>query len=291
MRLQPVTRVGRVSAAAFTERFRRPRLPVVFERLSENWPARRKWSFDYLRQVAGDTPVPLYGDYQRNARDYQYAHADRMPLADYLDRLEAGQTDLRVFSLNIFTALPALADDFEFPDLGLRLFEKVAFLFAGGRGARVQMHFDIDLPELLLCHFGGAKRVLLFPPEQTRHLYRVPFSFSSLRVIDFSRPDFARFPALCRLEGYEVRLGHGDVLYMPPGYWHYVVYEEPGFSMSLRALPRDPVRVMRMLNNLLVVRTVERGMRRLIGRRWIDANERRALENTNRRVEEQTGSG
>ena len=284
MELQQVQRVGRLDADAFREGYGKPQKPVVLERLTEDWPARQKWSFDYLKQVAGDTVVPLYGGRQQEARNYQYAHADRMPLRAYIERLQAGQTDLRVFSFNILSAMPALARDFSLPDIGLRLFGKVAFLFAGGRGAKVQMHFDIDVPELLLCHFGGTKRVLLFPPEQTRYLYRVPFSFSSLHEVDFDRPDYERFPALTRLKGYEAELHHGDVLYIPAGYWHYIVYEEPGFSMSLRALPRHPANFARMLNNLLVIRTVERTMRKLFGRRWIERNERRALEGTNRRV-------
>lgn len=277
-------RVGRLPRDAFVRRFGKPRRPVVLERLSEDWPARHKWTFDYLKRVAGDTVVPLYASRQREARGYQYAHAERMPLKSYIERLESGEGELRIFSLNILAAMPVLARDFTFPDLGLRLFDKVAFLFAGGRGAKVQMHFDIDVPDLLLCHFGGTKRVLLFPPEQTRYIYRVPFSFSSLREVDYDRPDYERFPALKRLTGYEAELHHGDVLYIPAGFWHYIVYEEPGFSVSLRALPRHPVNVVRMLNNLLVVRTVERAMRKLFGRRWIERNERRALVKTNRRV-------
>lgn len=284
MELSQVPRVTRLSKEAFVERFNKPQLPVVLESLTEDWPAREKWTFDYLRQAVGDTVVPLYGNGQRDARNYQYAHADRLPLKTYLDQIEAGESDLRVFSLNILSALPALARDFEFPDIGLRLFEKVAFLFAGGSGAKVQMHYDIDVPELLLCHFGGKKRVLLFPPEQTPLIYRVPFSFSSLREVDFDRPDYTRFPALRRLQGYEVELSHGDVLYMPAGYWHYLVYEEPGFSMSLRALPRRPATAARMLNNLLIIRTVERVMRRLLGQQWIERNELKALKDTNRRV-------
>jgi hypothetical protein len=182
-----------------------------------------------------------------------------------------------LFRSNILSALPQLARDFAFPDIGLRLFRKVAFLFAGGAGARVGMHFDIDLSDLLLCHFGGKKRVMLFPPAQSRSLYRVPFSFSSLRAVDFDRPDYTRFPALAQLKGEVAELNHGDVLYMPAGYWHYIVYEETGFSMSLRALPREPVKVLRMLHNLVVIRSVERLMRRLLGPAWHARNERRAM--------------
>jgi hypothetical protein len=96
-----VPRVGHLDADAFRQRYGKPRNPVVLKQLTEDWPARKKWTFDYLKQVAGDSVVPLYGGCQEKARNYQYAHADSMPFVDYIERLEAGQTDLRVFSFNI----------------------------------------------------------------------------------------------------------------------------------------------------------------------------------------------
>lgn len=279
MDLSPVARVANLSKDDFLVRFQQARKPVVIEELTETWPAREKWTLGYLKRVAGGIEVPLYDGQPSPGRQYQYAHTARMTLGAYVDRLEAGEHDLRIFSLNILSALPPLAKDFSFPDIGLKLFREVAFLFAGGAGARVPMHFDIDLPDLLLCHFGGRKRVMLFPPEQSRHLYRVPFSFSSLRAVDFDNPDYARFPALARLKGEVTELRHGDVLYIPAGYWHYIVYEEAGFSVSLRALPRKPGDVMRMLHNLIVIRTVELLMRKLFGSRWRWRNERAAMAN------------
>jgi len=281
MELAPVTRVSNLSKAEYRSRFLRPHRPVVIERLTEGWPAREKWTIDYLQRVAGETEVPLY-DGQTRAGQYQYAPATRMTLAEYLGRLQAGDRSLRIFSFNILSAMPALARDISFPDIGLPLFRKIAFLFAGGAGAKVAMHYDIDLPDLLLCHFGGRKRVLLFPPDQSRAMYRVPFSFSTLREVDFDHPDYARFPALKRLAGQVAILNHGDVLYIPSGWWHYVVYEETGFSVSLRAFPRAPLDILRMVNNLIVIRSVENLMRRLLGEKWQARNERRAVFNANR---------
>jgi hypothetical protein len=277
MELSPVARVENISTAEFLNGYKRPGRPVVIERLTESWPAREKWTFDYLRKVAGASEVPLYDGQPAPGRKYQYAATTRMTLAAFIGHIEAGANDLRIFSLNILSALPQLAKDFSWPDIGLPLFRKTAFLFAGGAGARVPMHFDIDLPDLLLCHFGGRKRVMLFPAEQSPSLYRVPFSFSSLRAIDFDNPDYARFPALARLKGEMTKLRHGDVLYIPSGYWHYIVYEETGFSMSLRALPREPASVLRMMHNLVVVRSTERLMRQLFGAKWHARNERLAI--------------
>ncbi|MGM0595011.1 MAG: cupin-like domain-containing protein [Pseudomonadota bacterium] len=281
---RPTPRLDTLDSATFVREFKAPAKPVVLEGLTRDWPARQRWSAAYFRQVAGNRVVPLYDSKPATDHKHQHAAATEMPLSDYLDRLEAGENDLRLFFFNLLSEAPELAEDFHFPEIGLKLFKKLPVLFMGGRGAKVQMHFDIDWSDILLCHFGGKKRVLLFPPEQTRYMYHVPFSFSSLFGVDYDNPDYDRYPALKQLEGEVAELNHGDVLYIPPGYWHYIVYEEIGYSMALRAFPRTPANTARMLNNLLLVRTTEGLMRKLIGQRWNDRNERRAVERTHRRL-------
>lgn len=91
-----------------------------------------------------------------------------MPFKDYLDRLAAGDNSLRMFFFNILSQVPVLTQDFSYPALGLNFFKKLPVLFVGGKGAKVQMHFHIDLADIMLCHFGGKKRVMLFSPEQTQ---------------------------------------------------------------------------------------------------------------------------
>jgi hypothetical protein len=207
-----------------------------------------------------------------------------MRVADFVERLRAGERDLRIFFLRVVAELPELTADFTYPDLGLRFFDKLSVLFVGGRGARVQMHFDIDRADILLCHFGGKKRVILFAPEQTRHLYRVPFSFSALHGVDPALPDYERFPALARARGEIAELRHGDALYIPPGYWHYVLYDEIGLSLSLRALPRRPRDLLAAFTNIVGLRTVDGLMRRVLGQRWNDRNERAAVRRTHERL-------
>src|SRR3990172_5224935 len=119
MDLSPVPRVAIISQDDFLARFKRPCKPVVIERLTENWPARGKWTLDYLKRVAGETQVPLYDGQPSRGRAYQYAATARMTLGAYLERIAAGENDLRIFSLNILAALPQLANDFSFPDIGL----------------------------------------------------------------------------------------------------------------------------------------------------------------------------
>jgi len=221
------------------------------------------------------------------ARDHKHQHASAvtMPLGDYLERLEQGKKDLRLFFYNILSGAPELTKDFSYPEIGLSFFKKLPVLFIAAKGTKVQMHFDIDYADIFLCHFGGKKRVVLFSPEQTKYMYHVPFSFSSLFDVDFDTPDYEKYPALKYLQGEEVELNHGDILYIPPGYWHYIVYEEFGTSMALRAFPRTPVNFFKMMKNLIVIRSIEGLMRKIIGLPWIERNERLAVSGTNKNIE------
>ena len=277
-----VKRVETINRNDFLRQYKRNNQPLVIEKLTKSWPARAKWSMDYISKVAGDNLVSLYDSKPSIDRKHQHAPAIKMPLKQYIEMLDQGENDLRLFFYNILAEAPELTDDFSYPDIGLKFFKKLPVLFAGGRGAKVQMHFDIDLADILLCHFGGKKRVLLFSPEQTRYMYHVPFSFSSLFNVDYDNPDYEKFPALKYLQGEVAELNHGDVLYIPPGYWHYIVYEDIGLSMALRAFPRTPVNVMKMLKNLVIIRTIEGGMRKLVGQKWNERNERLAVERTNK---------
>jgi len=278
-----VERRPRPAPARFLAEHVAPRRPVILTDLTEGWGARR-WSTAYLSEVAGTREVPVYDSRPARQRTHQHAAAATLPLADYLARLDAGERDLRMFFYNLLAHAPELTGDIEWPETGLKLFRRLPVLFVGGRGARVQMHFDIDLADNLLCHFGGRKRVLLFPPEQSAYMYRVPYSFSSLFAVDFERPDLQRFPGLARLEGQVAHLSHGDVLYIPNGWWHHVLYDDIGFSVSLRAFPSHARILGALLTNVLWRRNVDALGRRLIGQRWNDRNEATAIERVTARL-------
>jgi len=279
-----VERVDSLDKKVFLLNYKSAKKPVVIESLTKDWPARKKWNVDYIKEVAGDCVVPLYDSQPSKDYKHQHAPAIQMKLKKYFELLEQGENDLRLFFYNILAGTPELVKDFSYPEIGLHFFKKLPVLFAGGKNAKVQMHFDIDLSDIFLCHFGGKKRVLRISPEQTQYMYRVPFSFSSLFDVDFDNPDFEKYPALQYLQGEVAELNHGDVLYIPPGYWHYIVYEDIGFSMSLRAFPRTPKNFLKMLNNLFIVRVIEGFMRKVVGQSWNDRNERLALLRTNKRI-------
>ena len=58
-------------------------------------------------------------------------------------------------------------------------------------------------------------------------------------------------------------------------------YVTPGFSMSLRAIARNPKNLGKAVYNVFIMRTVDNIMRRLRGQKWIDWKNERAIIKTN----------
>lgn len=157
-------------------------------------------------------------------------------------------------------------------------------LFFGGKNAKVFIHYDIDYSNILHFHFHGEKQCILFDPEQTPYLYKVPHSLISREDIDYDNPDFDKFPALKQAKGLICNLKHGEMLYMPEGYWLYMKYLTPGFSMSLRAYPMRASSLFKAGYNLLIMRHFDVMMRKWKGQKWIDYKNEKAIINTHKNL-------
>ena len=274
----PITKVQHITKEEFLQHYQKPQKPVLIEGLTKDWNAFTKWNLDYIQQQAGEQIVPLYNNEPTKGKQNSAAPVKQMKLHDYIELLKKGPTDLRIFFYNILDHMPQLLDDFKYPDLGLKFFKRLPALFFGGQGSNVLLHYDMDLADALHFHFHGHKSVTLFSPEQTKYLYRVPYSVHNLEAIDMDNPDFDAYPALQHAEGIQVEMKHGDALYMPPGYWHYIKYLDSGFSLTLRALPRNPKRFGTMLYNVMFMRNFENIMRKSIGQKWVYYKEGRMLK-------------
>jgi len=280
LKLTEIHRVKNITKEEFVKNYLKPQKPVVIENLTGDWPAYEKWSLDYIKEIAGDKEVPLYDDRPVTHEDgFNQAHA-KMKMADYVDLLKREPTDYRIFLYNIMKEVPSLKKDFKFPKIGLRLIKQIPMVFFGGENSKVFMHHDIDWANILHFHFHGKKQCILFPPAQTENLYKVPHSLITREDIDFDNPDYDKFPVLKKAEGLVCHLEHGETLYMPEGYWHYMRYLTPGFSMSLRALPRKPKHLLKAVYNVFIMRHFDNLMRRRKGQAWIDEKNERAIAET-----------
>lgn len=282
MQLQKIDRVNTITKEDFLKNYFKPQKPIIIERFAEDWPAFTKWDLDYMADVAGDIMVPLYDNRPVSHKDgFNEPHA-KMKMRDYVALLKKEPTKYRIFLWNILKEVPQLQKDFDYPDFGLKLMKGLPMLFFGGRDSYTFMHYDIDLANIFHFHFQGKKEVILFDQTQNNHLYKIPHSLITREDIDFATPDYEKWPALKEAKGYKANLEHGNILYMPEGYWHYMRYITPGFSMSLRAMPRNPKNLVKAVYNIAFMRYFDQLMRKLKGQKWIDWKNEQAIVRTNK---------
>jgi hypothetical protein len=282
LNLQDIPRIQTISKEDFMNHYFKPQKPVVIEHCITDWPAYSKWNLDYIKAIAGDKVVPLYDDRPVDYKDgFNEPHA-KMKMSAYIDLLKSKPTNYRIFLWNALKEIPQLQKDYAFPDFGIKLMKRLPMLFFGGKNAHTFMHYDIDLANIFHFHFEGRKHCILFDQKQNDYLYKVPHSLITREDIDFSNPDFKTWPALQHAKGWQCELNHGEMLYIPEGYWHYMKYLTPGFSMSLRAIARHPKNFGQALYNLFIMRNYDNLMRRLKGQKWIDYKNEKAILRTHK---------
>jgi hypothetical protein len=283
LQLTEIPRVKNISKEDFIENYLKPQKPVVIEQLIEDWPAYKKWSLDYIEEVAGNKIVPLFDDRPINSKfKFNEPHLT-MKMSEYISLLKSKPTKYRIFLYHLMKEVPVLQNDFKFPDMGLRFIKQLPTLFFGGENSKVFMHYDIDFANILHFQFHGEKKCILYPPSQSKFLYKVPHALISREDIDFTNPDFEKFPALKEAQGYITNLSHGETLYMPEGYWHQMTYLTPGFSMSLRATSRNITNLSKAVYNLAFMRYFDNYMRKLRGQKWINYKNEQAIVNTHKK--------
>jgi len=223
-----------ISKSDFITYFFNPQKPVIIKGLIDSTPAASKWSFPYLKQNLGSTMVGVFNNQLKNNSAYTFGDF-KMPFSEFIDTIEKDEPcPYRLFLFNGFKHCQKLRNDFPCPAIFKGILDNMGFMFFGGKSTGVRMHFDIDMSNLLHTQFIGKKRVLLFSPEYSSLLYKVPFNTYS--IADMDNPDFSRFPGLRYVSGYDVTLTHGDSLFMPSGYWHYMKYLEGGFAVTYRKI-------------------------------------------------------
>lgn len=284
LKLEQIDRYDSLDKKDFVQKYLRPQQPVVLTKVAEEWPAYKKWNLDYIDSLAGEKTVPLYDDRPvKHDEGFNQAHAE-MKMSEYIDLLQSGPTNFRIFLYNILKEVPELQKDIRYPDLGLKLIRSLPMMFFGGEDSKVFMHYDIDFTNIFHFHFHGKKRCIILPPDQTKYLYKVPHSLIAREDIDFENPDFEKWPALKHAKGYVCELNHGEMLYMPEGYWHYMHYLTPGFSISLRSYPRRIKNLAKAIYNLAIMRHYDALQRRLKGQEWIDYKNRQAIVRTHKKL-------
>ncbi|WP_214072145.1 cupin-like domain-containing protein [Mucilaginibacter sp. dw_454] len=281
--LSAIDTVDTISAEDFKKNYLDKRRPLVIKNLTASWPAREKWTPEYLKQVVGSQIVPLYDNTKADPSKPINSKASEMPFDAYMDLIMSKPTELRIFFFNIFKKAPELLNDIEIPkDLMGGFIESMPAMFFGGSNSVTFLHYDIDLPHIFHTHFGGKKHIILFENKWKTRLYCIPNATYALEDYDVANPDIKKFPSLEGIEGTEVFLEHGDTLFMPTGYWHWMKYVEGGYSLSLRAWDASTTRKIASLYNLAVKGGIDSVLKMAFKGDYARYRERLAVKRANR---------
>ncbi len=283
LNLHPLPRISVNDVEQFRNDFQRKELPVVITDLSHQWPAYQKWTPAYFKELGKKITVDLYDNTKGDPAKSTMQPDARMPFTEYLELIEKGPVQLRMFLFNIMKHIPELCHDYDMPHLPGRFIKDIPMMFFGGAGSVVHMHYDIDLNNVYHTQFMGRKRVVLFAPDQSPLLYHLPFTVQSYANVN--NPDYANMPALHYAQGYECILEHGETLYMPGGYWHYVEYLESGFGLSLRSFNRSLLKVVQGAWNIGVGFHFDNLMKKLLTNQWLHYKESLALSRASAAME------
>ena len=277
--LKPIDVVENITKEEFEEKYLKPRIPVVIRGMAKNWPAYEKWNLDYMKETVGDVEVPLYDSSKADPSAPINASAAKMKFADYIELIRNTPTDLRIFLFDPIKHAPKLLKDYLSPkDLMGGFLDKYPNMFFGGKGSVTFLHFDIDMAHIFHTHFNGRKHILLFDYKWKDRLYKIPYATYALEDYDISNPDFEKFPALDGVEGIECFLEHGDTLFMPTGWWHWMKYLDGSFSISLRAWDKSWAVKAHSLWNLTVQRKFDDLMKSKFKKKYMDWKEGLAIK-------------
>ncbi len=288
-RIAPATDVrvaerGMVDAATFEREIVPAAVPVILRGQVAHWPAvaagRRgpRAMADYLAQFGGGKPLQvLIGApeiagrffYTDDAMDFNFVRQD-VALEPFLGELlrfaEHGVAAPHALYANAATAadhMPgwAEANPFNLPAPG------AAPRLWIGNATQVATHYDNSAN--LAAVIAGTRRFTLFPPEQVANLYIGPLDRTlagpPVSMVDPDAPDFARYPrfAAALAAAQVAELGPGDVLYLPPIWWHHVrAFDRLNVLVNYWSA-RDPSvsAFTALIHTMLAVRELPRGER------------------------------
>ena len=88
--------------------------------------------------------------------------------------------------------------------------------------------------------------------------------------MDLDNPDYQKYPGLKFIKGYDFILEHGDSIFMPAGYWHYMTYLNGSFSVSYRKVSPNIKQTMEGLVYLGILMPIDKLLNKSLGKTWLE---------------------
>ncbi|GAA0279966.1 hypothetical protein GCM10009127_21360 [Alteraurantiacibacter aestuarii] len=235
-----------------------PAYPCIFPDAIADWPALGKWNLDFFASQYGDEfgIATLHFD--------QTSSGKATKLGEFIDHLDAPLADLPGFWIGLGGTPVAQAPDYEerlvwsfrwhplkkhrellddvspfpatMPNIAARLPRDVYdflqsisgfdfhSIYISKKHTITPLHYDHSHTIGCLVQFQGNKKVILFPPED--------FTNSEAAKFDPVGPDLSAMSEIGDRTGHEAILQPGEMLIIPPDWWHYTHSHDHSITLS-----------------------------------------------------------
>lgn len=218
----------------FKKEYERPNKPVIITDAVESWPARHKWTDEYLVEVSrGQTfiaggfqlPMDKYLQYSRTLMDDQ-------PLFIFDKQFET-----KVPQLGLDYAVPEYFQEDFFSLLGPQRRPDYRWLIIGPKKSGSSFHVDPNATNAWNAVLRGAKKWIMFPPEvvppgihpsEDGGDVSAPVSLMEWFVTFYSQ--VRKLPA--HLKPLEGICREGETMFVPHGWWHLVLNVEESIAIT-----------------------------------------------------------
>jgi lysine-specific demethylase 8 len=207
--------------------------PVILTGATNSWPAKKKWSLEYLSEILGDheymaeVGLPKDVPISYSLDDFQ----KKVRMDDFINTIRTSDSDRASYITNkSIDRFPGLASDLDFEQLlGMPVTQELTKMWIGTANTKSSLHFDPY--ENVLCQVVGRKRVYLVDPRSTSKLYQYASNIDKSRV-DVELPDYEAFPKFRGVAVMEGLIEDGECLFIPKLWWHSVRSLDPSVSVN-----------------------------------------------------------
>lgn len=233
--ISSVDRRSNLSYEEFVREYASVGKPAIITDAMKDWKASTKWTVDFFRSE--------YGSAVGQVLDCATQTISAMTIGDYLDYMTLKERDkLLCLDRLLIRDYPELREDYKVPAYFPNLFERIpeklrkkyklepGHLLIGHKNTSIGLHYDSHHENAWVALISGKKRIVLFSPDQQDFLYD--------GKVDAFNPDLERFPLYKNANPVECTLNQGEIIYIPPDWWHHVKNIEDTITLQHNSIDK-----------------------------------------------------